>query len=70
LQNPNIFTSQHYRQAATAVLAGIVIRLLIAIPVCLWARQPQSSVLSAHHLILPDYWSQGLVVGGVVLFQP
>ncbi|KAK4156833.1 formamidase [Chaetomidium leptoderma] len=33
LQNPEIFTSQHYRQAATAVAAGIAIRLLIAIPI-------------------------------------
>ena len=34
LQNPEIFTSQHYRQAAIAVAAGIAIRLLIALPVC------------------------------------
>ncbi|GAB1317230.1 hypothetical protein MFIFM68171_07440 [Madurella fahalii] len=33
LQNPGIFTSQHYKQAAIAVAAGIVIRLLIAIPI-------------------------------------
>lgn len=32
LQNPALFTSDHYRQAALAVLAGIVIRLIIAIP--------------------------------------
>ncbi|KKY26568.1 putative transmembrane protein [Diplodia seriata] len=32
LQNPALFTSDHYRQAALAVLAGILIRLLIAIP--------------------------------------
>ncbi|KAK0610508.1 hypothetical protein B0T17DRAFT_116726 [Bombardia bombarda] len=35
LQNPGIFTSQHYRQAAIAVASGIAIRLLIAIPI--WA---------------------------------
>ena len=32
LQNPAIFTSEHYRQAALAVAAGIAIRLLVAIP--------------------------------------
>lgn len=33
LQNPALFTSEHYRQAALAVAAGIAIRLLLAIPV-------------------------------------
>jgi hypothetical protein len=33
LKNPGLFTSEHYKQAALAVLAGIVIRLLVAIPV-------------------------------------
>ena len=33
LQNPNLFTSDHYRQAAIAVVSGIVIRILIALPV-------------------------------------
>ncbi|KAK4032380.1 formamidase [Parachaetomium inaequale] len=33
LQNPEIFTSQHYKQAAIAVAAGIAIRLLIAFPI-------------------------------------
>lgn len=42
LQNPDIFTSEHYKQAAIAVASGIGIRLLIAIPiigvkVLLWA---------------------------------
>jgi hypothetical protein len=32
LQNPNIFTSELYKQAALAVAAGILIRLLVAIP--------------------------------------
>jgi hypothetical protein len=35
LMNPGLFTSEHYKQAALAVLAGIVIRLLVAIPVIL-----------------------------------
>ncbi|KAL1863953.1 hypothetical protein VTK73DRAFT_6293 [Phialemonium thermophilum] len=33
LQNPAIFTSRHYKQAALAVAAGIVIRIAIAIPI-------------------------------------
>ncbi|KAH6652092.1 transmembrane protein UsgS [Truncatella angustata] len=33
LQNPDIFTNAHYKQAALAVGAGIAIRLLIAIPI-------------------------------------
>ncbi|KAF2746938.1 hypothetical protein M011DRAFT_403437 [Sporormia fimetaria CBS 119925] len=32
LQNPELFTSKHYRQAAIAVAAGIAIRLAISIP--------------------------------------
>ncbi|THV92362.1 hypothetical protein D6C86_02517 [Aureobasidium pullulans] len=32
LQNPNLFTHEHYRQAALAVAAGIAIRILVAIP--------------------------------------
>ena len=32
LQNPELFTSEHYRQAALAVVAGLVIRILVAIP--------------------------------------
>lgn len=33
LQNPGLFTSTHYRQAAIAVAAGIAIRLVVAIPI-------------------------------------
>lgn len=33
LQNPDLFTSKHYHQAALAVGSGILIRILIAIPV-------------------------------------
>ncbi|EQL29905.1 hypothetical protein BDFG_07589 [Blastomyces dermatitidis ATCC 26199] len=33
LQNPSLFKSVHYRQAALAVCAGIAIRLIISIPV-------------------------------------
>ncbi|KAI0879837.1 formamidase [Annulohypoxylon maeteangense] len=33
LQNPSIFTNDHYKQAAIAVAAGIAIRIAIAIPI-------------------------------------
>ena len=33
LQNPALFTSEHYKPAALAVAAGIAIRILLAIPV-------------------------------------
>lgn len=33
LQNPGLFTSNHYRQVAYAILAGVVIRIALAIPV-------------------------------------
>merc|ERR1711881_78320 len=33
LQNPRLFTNEHYRQAALAVAAGLAIRMLIEIPI-------------------------------------
>jgi len=33
LQNPALFTSEHYRQAALAVAAGIAIRIIVEIPI-------------------------------------
>ncbi|CAL3971678.1 unnamed protein product [Diplocarpon coronariae] len=33
LQNPGLFTSEHYKQAAIAVAAGIAIRILIGVPI-------------------------------------
>lgn len=40
LQNPGLFTSEHYKQVAFAVAAGIAIRISIAIPVrALFSRQ-------------------------------
>lgn len=33
MQNPRLFTGEHYRQAALAVAAGVAIRILISIPV-------------------------------------
>lgn len=42
MQNPAIFTNKHYKQAAYAVLAGIAIRIAIAIPVSLPPAFPMS----------------------------
>ncbi|KAF5130500.1 hypothetical protein E5D57_006838 [Metarhizium anisopliae] len=33
LQNPDLFTAEYYKQAIYAVLAGLGIRLLVAIPI-------------------------------------
>lgn len=33
LQNPALFNNDHYKQAATAVVAGLGIRLLVTLPV-------------------------------------
>jgi hypothetical protein len=33
LQNPDLFTTEYYKQAMYAILAGLGIRLLVAIPV-------------------------------------
>ncbi|KAK8922366.1 hypothetical protein VCV18_006420 [Metarhizium anisopliae] len=33
LQNPDLFTTEYYKQAIYAVLAGLGIRLLVAIPI-------------------------------------
>ncbi|KAF3912240.1 hypothetical protein AA313_de0200953 [Arthrobotrys entomopaga] len=33
LQNPNLFKSRHYKQAALAVLAGLLVRLILDLPI-------------------------------------
>jgi hypothetical protein len=43
LKNPGLFTSEHYKQAALAVLAGIVIRVLLGIPVRIQDQSSQDS---------------------------
>ncbi len=46
LQNPALFTSKHYQYAARAVLAGIAIRLVVAIPV-----SSESALLSSRPMV-------------------
>ncbi|KAK4216336.1 putative transmembrane protein [Rhypophila decipiens] len=62
LQNPGLFTSKHYRQAAIAVAGGIVIRLVISFPiigikVLLWLL---SFVFSLDHATWDDKVINGL----------
>ncbi|KAL0936711.1 uncharacterized protein CTRU02_208926 [Colletotrichum truncatum] len=62
LQNPAIFTSDHYRQAGVAVLTGLAIRLIISIPiigvkVLLWFL---SLIFSLDHVTWDDN-----IVGGL-----
>ncbi|OHE98526.1 transmembrane protein UsgS [Colletotrichum orchidophilum] len=62
LQNPALFTSDHYRQAGIAVLSGLAIRLVISIPVVgvrvlLWIL---SLFLSLDHVTWDDK-----IVGGL-----
>ncbi|KAK0713783.1 hypothetical protein B0T26DRAFT_370925 [Lasiosphaeria miniovina] len=61
LRNPDLFDSQHYRQAMNAIAAGIAIRALIAIPILfikssLWAS---SFVFDLDHVS----WDNKLVNG-------
>ncbi|KAF2000557.1 hypothetical protein P154DRAFT_197702 [Amniculicola lignicola CBS 123094] len=62
LQNPDLFTSKHYRQAAIAVAAGIAIRIIVAIPiigvrVLLWVL---SAFVNMDHARWDDDISSGL----------
>ncbi|KXH52451.1 transmembrane protein UsgS [Colletotrichum salicis] len=62
LQNPALFTSDHYRQAGIAVLSGLAIRLVISIPIIgvrvfLWIL---SFFLSLDHVTWDDQ-----IVGGL-----
>ncbi|OBR05226.1 Transmembrane protein UsgS [Colletotrichum higginsianum IMI 349063] len=62
LQNPALFTSDHYRQAGIAVLSGLAIRLVISIPiigvrVLLWTL---SLFVSLDHVTWDDQ-----IVGGL-----
>lgn len=61
LQNPGLFTSDHYRQAAIAVAAGIAIRIIVAVPiigvrVVLWLL---SLVVNMDH----STWDESVVDG-------
>jgi hypothetical protein len=55
LQNPALFTSEHYKQAAIAVAAGIAIRLAISIPV----RHAELRYLLRKLTDRVDPWNQG-----------
>ncbi|KAI1491728.1 formamidase [Biscogniauxia mediterranea] len=61
LQNPAIFTNAHYKQAAAAVLAGIAIRLAIAIPI--FAIKAIIGLLSLIFDLGQTTWDDSLVNG-------
>ena len=68
LQNPGIFTNDHYKQAALAVGIGIGIRVAVMIPVCSGRSRPEGcdtiSSLVANFIL--GRWNQGLPLGSVV----
>ncbi|RDW73773.1 putative transmembrane protein UsgS [Coleophoma crateriformis] len=67
LQNPALFTSEHYRQAAYAIAAGIAIRLLIAIPI--WGVKLLLWSLS-FFIAKSATWDESIVSGlDFVMFQ-
>lgn len=57
LQNPALFTSEHYKQAALAVAIGIAIRLAIAIPVRMFPL-----VRNIDSDVFPDCWHQDITL--------
>ncbi|RQM08341.1 hypothetical protein DH86_00003814, partial [Scytalidium sp. 3C] len=61
LQNPALFTSEHYKQAILAVAAGIAIRFIIGIKFLLWIL---SSILDPDAIAWCD-----TVVGGLDFIQ-
>jgi hypothetical protein len=56
LQNPGLFTSEHYRQAALAVAAGVAIRLVVTFPVRRFARPKGTTLTKNRSLALGCYY--------------
>jgi hypothetical protein len=65
MQNPKLFTSEHYKQAALAVAAGLAISLLIKIPVSFIL--PLSHVLM---LISSDHCCESFDLGSRPVHEP
>ncbi|RYP33894.1 hypothetical protein DL767_004521 [Monosporascus sp. MG133] len=61
LQNPDIFTNAHYKQAAMAVAAGIAIRLAVAIPIT--GVKVLISFLSLFYDLDKTTWDENVVNG-------
>ncbi|KAF2858851.1 hypothetical protein K470DRAFT_220377 [Piedraia hortae CBS 480.64] len=61
LQNPAIFTNTHYRQAAYAVAAGIVIRLILLIPT--WSVRALIVIAGLFTDLSQVTWDEKLVNG-------
>jgi hypothetical protein len=65
LQNPALFTSEHYKQAALAVAIGIAIRIAISVPV----RMPRHSRWNIVADVEPDCWNQDIALVPLVHTQ-
>lgn len=61
LQNPSLFTSEHYKQAAIAVGAGIAIRLIVSVPI--WGIKVLLYILSFFINFDTVTWDESLVSG-------
>jgi len=61
VQNPSLFTSEHYKQAAIAVAAGIAIRLAILIPI--WSIKVLLWILSFFINFEHATWDDTIVGG-------
>lgn len=61
LQNPDLFTTSHYRQAAVAVCAGLAIRIFLSIPI--YAVKAFIWLLSIFVNLDHDMWDDKLVNG-------
>lgn len=65
LQNPALFTTDHYRQAAIAVVAGLAIRLIVTIPVSLIASMSRRAALLTAQ---SDRRDQGFIMVHFILY--
>lgn len=61
LQNPDLFTTSHYRQAAIAVCAGLAIRIVISIPI--YAVKALIWLLSLVVNLDHDTWDEVVING-------
>lgn len=61
LQNPDLFTTDHYRQAAVAVCAGLAIRIIINVPI--YAVKAMIWVISVFINLDHETWDDTIVNG-------
>ncbi|KAK4947183.1 hypothetical protein LTR10_013955 [Elasticomyces elasticus] len=61
LQNPKLFTTTHYRQAAFAVIAGLVISLILRIPT--WTVRILLKILGLFTDLTQSAWDEEVIEG-------